>query len=79
VISKLHRFFDDDERRRELDRLLELLDAALATSVPATYRLDGAALLKRVFGVDVLKCSRCQGQMPTLRRRPSPSSYFPGA
>jgi hypothetical protein len=22
-----------------------------------------AALLKRVFGVDVLKCSRCQGKM----------------
>jgi hypothetical protein len=25
--------------------------------------LDWAALLKRVFGVDVLKCSRCQGKM----------------
>ena len=32
-------------------------------SVPSTYRLDWAALLKRVFGVDGLKCSRCQGQM----------------
>jgi hypothetical protein len=31
--------------------------------VPSTYRLDWAALLKRVFGVDVLRCSRCQGQM----------------
>jgi hypothetical protein len=34
-----------------------------STSVPSTYRLDWAALLKRVFGVDVLKCSRCQGKM----------------
>jgi hypothetical protein len=34
-----------------------------STSVPSTYRLDWAALLLRVFGVDVLKCSRCQGQM----------------
>ena len=34
-----------------------------STSVPSTYRLDWAALLKRVFGVDVLQCSRCQGQM----------------
>ena len=32
-------------------------------SVPSTYRLDWASLLKRVFGVDVLRCSRCQGQM----------------
>jgi hypothetical protein len=34
-----------------------------STSVPSTYRLDWAALLKRVFGVDVLQCSRCQGKM----------------
>ena len=34
-----------------------------STSVPSTYRLDWAALLKRVFGVDILKCSRCLGQM----------------
>lgn len=34
-----------------------------STSVPSTYRLDWASLLKRVFGVDVLKCSRCQGKM----------------
>jgi len=37
-----------------------------STSVPSTYRLDWAALLKRVFGVDVLKCSRCQGQMRVI-------------
>ncbi len=30
-MSKLHRFFDDDERQREVDRLLESLDAASAT------------------------------------------------
>ncbi len=29
----------------------------------STYRYDWAALLKRVFGVDVLQCSRCQGTM----------------
>jgi hypothetical protein len=34
-----------------------------STSVPSPYRLDWASLLKRVFGVDVLKCSRCQGKM----------------
>ena len=34
-----------------------------STSVPSTYRLDWAALLVRVFGVDVLQCSRCQGKM----------------
>jgi hypothetical protein len=37
-----------------------------STSVPSTHRLDWAALLKRVFGVDVLKCSRCQGQMRVI-------------
>jgi hypothetical protein len=34
-----------------------------STSVSSPYRLDWAALLKRVFGLDVLKCSRCQGKM----------------
>ena len=34
-----------------------------STSVPSTYRLDGALLLKRVFRVDVLKCSCCLGPM----------------
>ena len=33
------------------------------TTSTSPYRLDWASLLKRVFGVDVLKCSRCQGQM----------------
>jgi hypothetical protein len=32
-----------------------------STSVPSPYRLDWAALLVRVFGVDALKCSCCQG------------------
>jgi hypothetical protein len=35
----------------------------MSTSVPSTDRLDLAALLKRVFGIDVLLCSRCQGKM----------------
>ena len=34
-----------------------------STTSTTSYRLDWASLLKRVFGVDVLKCSRCQGQM----------------
>ena len=34
-----------------------------STSVPSPYRLDWAAPLVRVFGVDVLQCSRCQGKM----------------
>ena len=42
------------------------LSSPTSTSVPSTYRLDWAALLKRVFGVDVLKCSRCQGQMRVI-------------
>ena len=29
--------------------------------MPSTYRLDWASLLKRVFGFDVLKFSRCCG------------------
>ena len=33
------------------------------TPVRSTYRLDWAALLKRVFAVDVLECSRCRGPM----------------
>jgi hypothetical protein len=47
--------------------------SAKSTSVPSTYRHDSAALLKRVFGVEVLKCSRCQGKIrhpvPPLRVR----------
>jgi hypothetical protein len=31
--------------------------------VRSTYRYDWAALLLRVFAVDVLQCSRCQGKM----------------
>ena len=42
------------------------LSSPKSTSVPSTYRLDWAALLKRVVGVDVLKCSRCQGQMRVI-------------
>ena len=35
VMSKLHRFFDDDDqRRREIDRLLQSLDAASVTPQP---------------------------------------------
>jgi hypothetical protein len=41
VMSKLSRFFeDDDERRREIDRLLESLDAASATSQPVLFPRD---------------------------------------
>ena len=40
-----------------------LNETAQSTSVPSTYRLDWALVLKRVFGVDVLKCSRCCGTM----------------
>jgi hypothetical protein len=39
-----------------------------STSVPSTstYRLDWASLLKRVFAVDILECSRCQGPMRVI-------------
>ena len=41
VMSKLHRFFDDDHhRRREIDRLLESLDAAMATPQPVLFPRD---------------------------------------
>ena len=36
VMLKLHRFFNDDERRREIDRLLESLDATSATPQPVS-------------------------------------------
>ena len=32
----------------------------------SSYRLDGAALLKRVFAVDVMACSRCDGPMKVI-------------
>jgi hypothetical protein len=40
--------------------------------VRSTYRYDWAALLKRVFGVDVLQCSRCQGKMRLIARIEEP-------
>jgi hypothetical protein len=51
------------DRRHRHDREGLDLDVERITSVPSTYRLDWASLLKRVFSVDVLKCSRCQGKM----------------
>jgi len=41
VMSKLHRFFnDDDERRREIHRILQSLDAASATPQPVLFPRD---------------------------------------
>jgi hypothetical protein len=40
VMSKLHRFFEDDERRHEIDRLLQSLDATSATPQPALFPRD---------------------------------------
>ena len=41
VMSTLHSFFNDgDERRREIDRLLEALDAASATPQPGLFPRD---------------------------------------
>jgi hypothetical protein len=42
--------------------------AATPTHKPtrSSYRLDWAALLKRVFAVDVLECSRCRGPMRVI-------------
>ncbi len=42
MVVLLHRFFDDnDDRRREIDRLLESLDAALATHQPSFFPRRG--------------------------------------
>ncbi len=42
VVALLHRFVDDnDDRRREIDRLLESLDAASATPQPSLFPRDG--------------------------------------
>ena len=35
-------------------------------AVRSSYRLDWAALLKRVFAVDVMVCSRCDGPMKVI-------------
>jgi hypothetical protein len=41
VMSRLHSYFDDDdERRREIDRLLQSLDAASATPQPVLFPRD---------------------------------------
>ncbi len=34
--------------------------------LPVRYRIPWAQLLERVFGVDVLACTRCQGRMKVL-------------
>ena len=33
---------------------------------PSPFRLDWAAALKRVFGIDVLQCARCGGRLVIL-------------
>ncbi len=49
-MSKLHRFFnDDDERRREIDRTLESLDAASATPQPVLFPCDARRSLSSAF------------------------------
>ena len=32
----------------------------------ATYRLEWASLIKRIFAADVLECGRCHGRMRVL-------------
>jgi Putative transposase/Transposase zinc-binding domain len=44
-----------------------------APPVRSTYRLDWAALLKRVFAVDVMVCSRCDGPMKVIAFLEEPS------
>ena len=40
----------------------------------SSYRLDWAAALKRVFGVDVLQCARCKGRVKILAFIEKPST-----
>jgi hypothetical protein len=48
-MSTLHRFFnDDDERRREIDRLLESLDAASATQKSQMHIMRIRLLVLRI-------------------------------
>ncbi len=53
VMSKLHRFFNDDERRREIDRSLESLNAASATPHPEISLIfaHGVGSLKELWDV----------------------------
>ena len=56
VISKLRRFFDDDdERQREIDRLLEALDAASVTPQPVLIPRDARRAPLSAF----IEASRC--------------------
>lgn len=47
-------------------RRVETEPAANAPPPRSAYRLDWAALLKRVFAIDVLACARCDGRMRVL-------------
>ena len=40
--------------------------SSCVSPVRSSYRLDWAALLKRVFAVDVMVCSRCDGPMKVI-------------
>ncbi len=41
-------------------------DRPKTRSTTSPYRLDWAAALKRVYGVDLLKCARCGGRLVIL-------------
>lgn len=42
--------------------------------LPARYRVPWASFLERVFGVDVLECTRCKGRMTLLACIEKPSA-----
>ena len=75
VRSKLHRFFDDDDkRRREIDRLLESLDATSATPSFVLFPRDArrAPLSAFVEGFSLRAAPRV---MASCRRRRESASF----
>jgi hypothetical protein len=47
---------------------------AASTKDPSPYRLNWAAALKRVFGIDILECPRCGGRLDIVAFIEKPSA-----
>ena len=74
-VVRFHGVFAPNAKLRKLvvppKKAAPIADDVVAVQPPrapiaATYRIDWASLLKRVFAVDVLKCARCDGRLRVL-------------